>query len=179
MRRSRRIRDQTVAQFTRHAADYTVSQSHATGHSLELLLETVPVGPEDHLLDIATGAGHTALAFAGRGARVVALDPALGMLEATRELADQRSLALDCVLATAEQLPFPDGSFDAVTCRTASHHFIDIQGAIDEMSRVVKPGGRVAVTDLQGHADPALDALVHQLEVLHDPTHIRSYTRSQ
>jgi len=176
---SRETRDQAVRQFTEHAADYATSKSHATGHSLQLLLDRMPLETGEQMLDVATGAGHTALAFAARGARAVALDPAIGMLEATRGLASERDVSLTYVLAMAEQLPFADGALDAVSCRTAAHHFIEIQQAVREMARVVKPGGRVGITDLQGHEDPDLDALVHQLECLHDPTHIRSYTRSQ
>ena len=98
--------------------------------------------------------------------RSVALDPAQGMLAASRRLAAERGLPLDQVRAVAERLPFLDGVFDAVMSRTAPHHYIDIQGAVREMARVVRPGGRVAVTALQGHTDPALAALVHQLELL-------------
>ena len=44
------------------------------------------------------------------------------------------------------------------------------------MTRLARPGGHVAVIDMEGNENPAVDALNHEIEVLHDPTHVRSYT---
>jgi len=79
------------------------------------------------------------------------------------------------VEAFAESIPLPDASFDIVVCRLACHHFTDIERAMAEFRRLTRPGGKVIVIDLQGDDDAELDGLNHQLEVLHDPTHIRSY----
>jgi hypothetical protein len=58
----------------------------------------------------------------------------------------------------------------------APHHFSDVAQAVREMARLTKSGGLVAVIDLEGSENPILDELNHEIEVLHDPTHIRSYT---
>lgn len=175
--------DDAVRQFEKVAQNYVASESHARGRSLERILELVRPRAGERVLDIATGAGHTAIAFAVAGASVVALDPAAAMLAAARDLARKRGVAPDAlrlVRAPAERLPFRDATFDAVVCRTAAHHFADPAGAVREMARVVaRPGGRVAVTDLMGHDDPELDALVDTVERLHDPTHVRSYRAAQ
>jgi len=47
------------------------------------------------------------------------------------------------------------------------------------MTRLAKPGGFVAIIDMEGDEDPEIDALNHEIEVLHDPTHVRSYTASR
>lgn len=66
--------------------------------------------------------------------------------------------------------------FDAVVSRLAPHHFLDPAEAVREMARLAKHGGCMAVIDLEGNEDPVLDALNHEIEVLHDPTHVRSYS---
>ena len=80
--------------------------------------------PDWHVLDVATGAGHTALAFAPLVARVVASDITGEMLAEAAKLAGARGLAnVETAHAEAGNLPFPDASFDLVTCRLAAHHF--------------------------------------------------------
>ena len=70
------------------------------------------------MLDVATGAGHTALAFAPHVAKVTATDITEEMLAETRKLAESRGLAnVKTLTANAEDLPFPDASFDLVVCR--------------------------------------------------------------
>jgi SAM-dependent methyltransferase len=100
------------------------------------------------------------------------------MLKQCRELAEERGVSVECVEAFAEAIPLPTSSFDLVVCRLAAHHFKDVQKAVNEMARLTKPGGHVAVVDMEGDEDPALDELNHDIEVLHDPTHVRSYTAS-
>lgn len=130
----------------------------------------------ESVCDVASGAGHTALGFAGIASRIVAVDPAPGMLAQCRRLAAERGVTLEAVDAVAESIPLPSESFDLITCRLAAHHFADLPKAMSEMVRLVKPGGYVAVIDMEGDDDPALDALNHDIEMLHDPTHVRSYT---
>jgi SAM-dependent methyltransferase len=80
------------------------------------------------------------------------------------------------VEAFAESIPLASTSFDLVVCRLAAHHFSDVPKAMTEMTRLTKPGSQVAIIDMEGDDHPALDALNHDIEVLHDPTHVRSYT---
>ncbi len=76
------------------------------------------------MLDVATGAGHTAFAFAPHVAKVTATDITEEMLAETRKLAKGRGYTnVKALTAKAEDLPFPDASFDLVVCRLAAHHF--------------------------------------------------------
>ena len=80
-------------------------------------------------------------------------------------------------VADAERLPFDDETFDLVTCRIAPHHFVDINAAIGEAARVLRPGGRYVVVDSMSPDDPDLDAFLDMVERRRDPTHVRSYRR--
>jgi SAM-dependent methyltransferase len=98
------------------------------------------------------------------------------MLAEVRHLAARRGVAVETVEAFAESVPLATASFDLVVCRLAAHHFADLPKAMAEMTRLAKHGGYVAIIDMEGDENPALDSLNHEIEVLHDPTHVRSYT---
>ena len=70
--------------------------------------------PGEDVADVATGTGWTSRAVARRGAKVVGIDIAEGMLSAAREIAHEQSLTIDYQLGDAEALPFPDAAFDGV-----------------------------------------------------------------
>ncbi|HET7155886.1 MAG TPA: class I SAM-dependent methyltransferase, partial [Hyphomicrobiaceae bacterium] len=135
-------------QFGAHAGAYATSAVHAKGASLGRLVELVKPGPHWQALDIATGAGHTAAAFAPHVARVIASDVTDEMLAEARKLAAAKGLAnMETASADAEALPFEDGRFDLVTCRIAPHHFPDIPMFVGQVWRVLKPGGTFALVD--------------------------------
>src|SRR5262245_20910886 len=90
-------------QFGTHAAAYATSTVHAKGASLGRLIELVKPQTDWRALDIATGAGHTAAAFAPHVAHVIATDITDEMLQETRKLAAQKSLSnLETGAADAE-----------------------------------------------------------------------------
>ena len=161
--------------FDTLAAGYAASEVHRASPTLERLHALLPTRPEA-VCDVASGAGHTGLGFAGTTVRIVAVDPAPNMLAQVRRLAAERGVAVETVEAFTESIPLPASSFDLVVCRVAAHHFNDLPRAMAEMVRLTRPGGHVAVIDMEGDEDPELDAFNHDLEVLHDPTHVRSYT---
>ena len=96
--------------------------------------------PSWQALDIATGAGHTAAAFAPHVARVIASDLTEEMLQEAAKLAAAKGFAnMETARADAEALPFEDARFDLVTCRIAAHHFPDVPTFVAEVWRVLKP----------------------------------------
>lgn len=160
-------------QFGANADAYVTSKVHAQGASLARLVELTNPQPDWHVLDVATGAGHTALAFAPHVARVTATDVTPQMLEKTAVLAQQRNIQnLTTQEADAEALPFPDAWFDCVTCRIAPHHFPHIEQFVQEAARVLKPGGLLAVVD-NVVPDGAAGEYVNAFEKLRDPSHGR------
>ena len=135
-------------QFGTHAAAYATSTVHAEGASLARLVELVKPERHWHVLDIATGAGHTALAFAPHVASVIASDLTARMLEQAAKLCAAKGFDnVETALADAEALPFEDARFDLATCRIAPHHFPDIPTFVAEVQRVLKPGGSFALVD--------------------------------
>ena len=103
------------------------------------------VRPGERVLDVAAGSGNAAIPAALRGAMVVATDLAPELFDAGRRLATEAGAELEWREADAEALPFADDEFDAVLSTVgvmfAPHH----QVAADELVRVTKPGGRLAL----------------------------------
>lgn len=166
------IKSKVQQQFGASADGYAVSDVHAKGESLGVLLELVQPQPAWQALDIATGAGHTALTFAPHVAHVVATDLTEPMLQKTAELAAQRGLTtVETKYADAESLPFDDASFDLVTCRLAFHHFPDPHQALSEFARVLKPGGVLGFTDNVTVPDKQAAGYYNAYEKLRDPSH--------
>jgi len=114
----------------------------------ELVVQGAALSPGLHVLDLASGSGEPALSVSaaiGPQGRVIATDLLLEMLEVAQENAAARGLTnIDFRAADAEQLPFPGGLFDRVTCRFGIMFIPDVQKALREMRRVLKPGGRVS-----------------------------------
>ena len=135
-------------QFGAHADQYATSKVHAQGESLARLRELTRPKRDWRVLDVSTGAGHTALAFAPHVAHVIASDLTPEMLATAQKLAAERGIAnIEFKSADAQSLPFEDNIFDLVTNRLALHHYDDARKALAEMARVCKPGGIVALTD--------------------------------
>jgi ubiquinone/menaquinone biosynthesis C-methylase UbiE len=135
-------------QFGTHAAAYATSAVHAKGASLVRLVELVQPQKFWQALDIATGAGHTAAAFAPHVGCIIASDLTEEMLQEARKLANGKGIAnMPAERADAQALPFPAAQFDLVTCRIAAHHFPDVPTFISEVWRVLKAGGTFALVD--------------------------------
>ncbi|MBS2965293.1 class I SAM-dependent methyltransferase [Actinocrinis puniceicyclus] len=145
-----------------------------------------PVGPGDRVLDLGCGGGRHAFALLRKGAEVVALDYSMdeiksvdAMFEAMRlegEVpADARAVA---VRGDAYRLPFPDNAFDVVVAAEVLEHLHDDTRAFAELRRVLKPGGRIAVTVPRWFPEKvcwALSDAYHEVE----GGHVRIYQRSQ
>lgn len=159
-------------QFGANADKYVNSPSHAQGNSLKRLVELTQPQSDWRVLDVSTGAGHTALTFAPHVARVTAVDLTPQMLETAHKLANERGVAnMEFKPADAHALPFGDNTFDLVTNRIALHHFTDARQAIAEMARVCKSGGLVALNDNIVPPDKQTAGAVNHFEKLRDPSH--------
>jgi len=161
------------------AQAYTTGE-HKTGHELQLVVDfATPTGAE-RVLDVGTGAGHTALALAPRVAHVVLTDPVDAMLAAARGIFNNAGVRnAEFVTAVAERLPFPDADFDIVTTRLAAHHFDNVALAMREAARVLRPGGRFIFIDTLAPDDAQNAAFQDEVESLRDPTHRRIYAQPE
>ena len=174
-------RSQTIQrQFGAAAARYATSSYHQSRLDFENMLRAVTLTGSEHLLDVGTGTGHTALVFAPRVASVIGLDMTEAMLAQARELAVKQGASnVVFELGDAMDLPYDSGRFDIVTCRVCAHHFADAQRAVEEMARVLRPGGRLLVVDTVSPEDPAEDTYLNCIELIRDPSHVRNYSVGQ
>ncbi|THG31697.1 class I SAM-dependent methyltransferase [Naasia lichenicola] len=96
-----------------------------------------------HVLDVGCGSGEFLRFAASLGARVSGVDPAVGMLELARRAAPDADLSA----AGWESLPFDDGSIDVVVAINALQFADDLDAALAEVERVLRPGGRIAIAN--------------------------------
>lgn len=111
----------------------------------QLLLELAALAPGEHVLDIACGTGLVTFPAAravGAAGRVVGTDLSDEMVRTVTALAAGRGVAAEFMRQDAEQLEFPDASFDVALCALGLMYVPDAQKAVREMRRVVRPGGR-------------------------------------
>ncbi len=134
----------------------------------DLLIDWTEPGPGMRILDIASGTGEPALTLAPRiepGGIVTATDVIPEMVGIAAENATQRGITnMHVQEADAGALPFPDASFDRVTCRFGVMYFPDVPQALHEVRRVLRPGGR-AVFAVWGPLEQ-IDYLTSTLSVL-------------
>lgn len=134
-----------AAAWRRWDAKWTVMSQPLT----DAVVAAIAISPSMRVLDLATGGGHVALAIAealGPGGHVTATDLIPDMLAIAETKARERGFAnLAGHLADLEALPFPGGSFDALTCRLGIMFAPDVGRALRELRRVLKPGGQAVL----------------------------------
>jgi len=165
-------------QFDKQATHYDGQWNAWTEESLRWIAEHGQFDSADRVLDVATGTGFTALAIAPLVASVTGLDVSSGMLnEALRRAAEAGVGNVEFQQGSAESIPFPYGSFDAVTCRIAAHHFDSVPSFLAECSRVLRPGGRLLLADTTvPDGAPEIAEWQNRVELLRDPSHQRNYS---
>jgi len=117
-------------------------------------LARIGVGPGDRVVDVACGTGDLAELAGRRGASVLALDFARGMLDG----AARRGIPASLVHGDGARLPVASGAADAVTCGFALRNFASLPEVFAELARVLAPGGRIALIDVDRPANPLLRA---------------------
>lgn len=153
---------------------YVTSVGHATGDDLARMVTLAKPGPDDVLLDVATGGGHVARVFSPLVGRVIASDLTPEMLASAAHYLTGLGLGNVTFLeADAEALPLADGSVDLVTCRIAPHHFPHPDRFVAEAARVLRPGGRFVLVDSTVPEGAAGDWF-NVVEKRRDPSHVRS-----
>src|SRR3954466_12560108 len=109
------------------------------------------VGPGSDALDICCGTGDLALELrrrSGPGGRVVGSDFSEPMLELARRKSGEEGLPVEFGWADALDLPYGDGSFDAVTIGFGARNLADLERGIAEMTRILRPGGRLVILEI-------------------------------
>jgi len=123
-------------------------------------LEAAAVEPGRVAADLGAGTGFVTQALVARGVKVIAVDQSQPMLEALRRKFPDPE-AVDCRTGEAERLPIEDAATDYSFANMFLHHVDDPPRAIREMARIVRPGGRVVITDLDTHDHEFLSTEQH------------------
>jgi ubiquinone/menaquinone biosynthesis C-methylase UbiE len=166
--------------FSSNAERYLTSPVHSAGADLDFLAHSVAVFEQPKVLDLGCGAGHASFATAPFAREVIAFDLTAGMLEVTAAAAKERGLSnISTTQGSVEDLPFNTQEFDFVVSRYSAHHWNNVPRALQEVKRVLKPGGQVCVIDTTGAPSPLLDTHLQSAELARDPSHVRSYTKPE
>ena len=115
----------------------------------DAVLNAAKIQPNDTVLDVGAGTGFLTEGAAKIAQNVVALDFSEGMMGEARTKLGGRNVEFK--IGNVEHIPLPDGSVDAVIGNMILHHCLNPEVAITDMARVLAPGGRLALSDLQQH----------------------------
>lgn len=176
MEHNERVRQE----FTRQAAHFASAAKIADAGLTQRFTDAVGARAGWRILDAACGPGLVTAALAPLAREIVAFDLTPEMLDKARQRC--AAAGLDNVVfrqGSVTELPFPDGSFDAVATRLSIHHFAEPVRPLAEMARVLRSGGRFVVADVISSEDPEEAALHNAIEILRDPSHVRMLPRSE
>ena len=141
------------------AAPYHDGLGAITARPVPALLDAAGVAPGRRLLDVATGPGYAAALAAHRGATVVGVDFSPDMLALAGDLHPD----VEFRQADASALPFEDATFDAAIANFLMPHVSDLPAVVGELARVVRPGGRVALTTWDPEPATYVSAMVESI----------------
>jgi arsenite methyltransferase len=146
-------------------------------------LELIEVGAGDRLLDVASGTGASAILAAREfGCLVAGVDYGAEAVRGAQQAADAAGLCdrVGFVAGDAAALAFGDAEFDAVLCECSLCLFTDKRRAIDEIRRVLRPGGRLALSDVlvdRGRLPPELDGTMAAVACIGEALSRQEYER--
>jgi ubiquinone/menaquinone biosynthesis C-methylase UbiE len=167
-------------EFTKQAESFASSPWISDEQRIARLVEMAELAGGERVLDVATGPGYIAEAFAERAREVVGIDLTDAMLAIARERTSQRELKnISFRKGDVRALPFVDAMFDVVVCRYALHHVEQPGAVLQEMARVCRAGGTVLVEDLFASEHPERAAYQNRFEILRDSAHVRALPLSE
>ncbi len=172
------IKQSAIKQFGRQAEAYAKGNIFVDVVHLQEVVKRSGVKKNHRVLDIATGAGFLPLEFAKNADIVMGCDLTRNMLLKAREKEKTSGLEnTGFLLSDVEALPFPDESFDIVSCRFAFHHFPNPEKALVEMKRVCRK--RIVIVDGVSSEDRDKSLFHNSIEKMRDTSHVRIYALSE
>jgi len=167
-------------EFTRQAQTFAVWAEKVDADVGARFGSALGKAARGRLIDVASGPGVVTAALAPNAASIVAFDATEQMLETAKARCARAGLSnVEFQSGDAESLPFADAQFDGAVTRAAVHHFADPQRAINEMFRVLRPGGTVVIADVISSEDADESRLHNAIERLRDPSHVRMLQASE
>jgi 2-polyprenyl-3-methyl-5-hydroxy-6-metoxy-1,4-benzoquinol methylase len=166
--------------FTTQAQAFAANPWVTDEERIRRLVVTAHLTGNERVLDIATGPGYIAEAFAGAAREVIGVDLTDAMLGIAKARTQERGVSnVSFRAADAQSLPFENGVFDVVVCRLALHHLLNPLQVLREMARVCRTGGMVVVEDIFASEHPERAAYQDRWEILRDPSHVRTLALSE
>lgn len=167
-------------EFTRQASQFATAAAVTRDDLVRRFVDAVPVSADSVALDVACGPGIITVALAPRVREVVAFDLTAEMLSQARQRCTRSGLSnVTFRQGSATEMPFADGSFDAVVTRLSLHHFQHPAQPLAEMARVLKRGGAFVVADVSSSEVAEESELHNAIEILRDPSHVRMLPESE
>lgn len=162
-----------IVQFSKQAVPFTKIEGHYD--SVDTIISMCELKSHHRVLDIACGTGIVSCEFAKHSKEVIGLDITEEMLTQARKLQKEKKLNnIDFRNSNVETLSFEDNSFDVVFTRYSFHHFLDTKKVFDEMLRVCKKDGKIAIVDVA--LEQSVSLAYNQMEKLRDPSHTKALT---
>jgi len=125
------------------------------------------LAPASSVLEVAPGPGYFSIELARLGSyQITGLDLSATFVKMASQKAADAGVNVKFIQGSASNMPLPKGSFDFLLCRAAFKNFADPVGALREMCRVLKPGGRALIIDLKHEASPdEIDRALDQMKL--------------
>jgi len=166
--------------FTRQAKAFAANPWVTDEERINRLVAAARLTGNERVLDIATGPGYIAEAFARVSREVIGVDLTDAMLSIARERTQQRGVTnVSFRIGDAQNLPFESEEFDLAVSRLALHHVQNPLQALREMTRVLRPGCTVLIEDIFASEHPGRAAYHRRWETLRDPSHVRALPLSE
>lgn len=164
--------DSIRSEFTHQTESFAGTGIATAAETLGALVDLVPPDPKASWLEVACGPAAISRALASKVGRVTGIDLTPAMVEKAREEAAREGIGnAEFSVGDATALEFADASFDGAVNRLSFHHIPAPQRVLEEMARLVRPGGRVIVSDLLTDEDADAQAWHQEIERLRDPSH--------
>ena len=166
--------------FTIQAGNFNdASMNFSKEEYLAYTVSEATISKTDRILEVAAGTCACGRAMAPYAASVTCLDVTPAMLESGKMEADKMHIYNRVfVKGGAGSLPFVVGGFEIVISRLAFHHFKDVQKPFSEMKRVLRPGGKLILIDMEA-AQEELRGREDEIETWRDPSHVRNLSREE
>tara|TARA_Y100001980_G_C14419924_1_gene211188 strand:+ start:27 stop:785 length:759 start_codon:yes stop_codon:yes gene_type:complete len=162
-------------QFNNQAKFYSSSKTFSAGESLNILSNLISKKTFKYGLDVGTGAGFAAFELSKSCEKVEATDISEGMINEARKIMKEREINnLSFNVCFAEELKYSDKEFDIVTCRTAAHHFLNVEKFCNEVHRVLKDDGELIIVDTITSDQIKLNKWHQNVELIRDKSHIKN-----
>ena len=179
MHDSSKLDSEIIKQFDKTAENYSKDYIFSNGNDLDTMLKQAHPNPRSTVLDVVTGAGHVAMKIAPFAKQVHAVDITPKMISLLQNDLESKNIRnVKTHIMHVNNLEFTDASFDVVTCRFAAHHFADVESFLSEVKRVLKPKGKLILTDIIAPSSKPMDEFVNEINRLRDHTHVRQFSES-